>query len=75
MGLEGTTGGGNDDGKGDSNNPNDNNDKRNESNEEKTGASPTKDQLALGLVEQNIEDLFIDQFDDAYAAVRVDKHL
>lgn len=74
MGLEGMIGGGDIDGNGNGNNSNDNSDRGNEVNMNKTIASPTMDQFALGLVEQNIEELFTDQFDDPYAAVRVDKH-
>lgn len=74
MGLEGMIGGGDIDGNGNGNNSNDNSDRGNEVNVNKTIASPTMDQFALGLVEQNIEELFTDQFDDPYAAVRVDKH-
>ena len=75
MGLEGTIGGGNVDSKDNGNNHNDNNDIRDEAYEDKTVASPSKDQLALRLVEQNIEEIFTDQFDDTYAAVRVDNHI
>ena len=74
MVLEGTTGG-NNGSKGNSNNANGSNGGGNEAIEDKAVTSPTKDQLALMLVEQNIEKLFTDQFDDAYAAVRVDEHI
>ena len=74
MVLEGTTGG-NNGSKGNGNKPNGSNGGGNEANEDKAVTSPTKDQLALMLVEQNIEKLFTDQFDDAYAAVRVDEHI
>ena len=74
MVLEGTTGG-NNGSKGNGNNANGSNGGGNEAIEDKAVTSPTKDQLALMLVEQNIEKLFTDQFDDAYAAVRVDEHI
>ena len=35
----------------------------------------TKNQLALRLVEENVKDLFTDQFGDAYAAVKVNEHI
>ena len=75
MGLEGTTGGGNADDKGNTNNSSDGDSRVNSNNRGKEIDSLTKDQIALGLVEKNIEDLFTDQFDDAYAAVKVDDHI
>lgn len=75
MGLEGTTGGGDANDKGNANNPSDGYSRVDSSNGGKRIDSLTKDQIALGLVEKNIEELFTDQFDDAYAAVRVDKHI
>ena len=68
MGLEGTTGGGNADDKGNTNNSSDGDSRVNSNNRGKEIDSLTEDQIALGLVEKNIEDLFTDQFDDAYAA-------
>ena len=75
MGLEGTTGRDNHVGKGNANNSGDGYGRRGASYGDNKVASLTKDQLALRLIEQYIKELFTDQFDYTYAAVRVDKHI
>src|SRR6188508_580072 len=74
MGLEGTTGSANFDDQTDDKQPTDK-DISAVDNEVKPAGSISKDQLGLKFVEQNIDELFTDQFDEAYAAVRVDKHI